>query len=172
MLIEILRRTPTWVFGILLVLVVLGYRQSRDRGVRGNLLPLLPITMIALSLYGVLGAFGLTPLGLGVWLLGIAIAAGSGRGSTLLRRGVVYSEATRTFFVPGRWWPLALMMLIFLIRYAVAVAIARRLPVVETSAFVGLVSFGYGLLSGVFLARALAIWQVARQAGQTSLPTV
>ena len=172
MLIEILHRTPSWVFVLLFALVVLGYGQTRDRSVRGSLLTLLPAAMIVLSLYGVLGAFGLNPLGLGAWALGVAIAAGSGRGSALLRRGVVYSAATRTFFVPGRWWPLALMMLIFLVRYAVAVAIARRLHVVESLAFAGLVSLAYGLLSGVFLARALAIRQVARPSGMPSSPGV
>ena len=176
MFIEILHRTPSWVFVLLFALVVLGYGQTRDRSVRGSLLTLLPAAMIVLSLYGVLGAFGLNPLGLGAWALGvaiaIAIAAGSGRGSALLRRGVVYSAATRTFFVPGRWWPLALMMLIFLVRYAVAVAIARRPHVVESLAFAGLVSLAYGLLSGVFLARALAIRQVARPSGMPSSPGV
>ena len=49
------------------------------------------------------------------------------------------------------------MVFIFLVRYAVAVAVARRLQVVESLAFAGLLSLGYGLLSGVFLARALAI---------------
>ncbi len=62
------------------------------------------------------------------------------------------------------------MVFIFLVRYAVAVAVARRLQVVESLAFAGLLSLGYGLLSGVFLARALAIGQVARQSGMPSSP--
>ena len=169
MLIEILRRTPSWVFTLLFALVVLGYSQTRDRIVSWRLLPLLPAVMIVLSLYGVLGAFGLNPLALVAWALGIAIAAGSGR-RLAMQRGVVYSVAMRTSSVPGRWWPLARMVFIFLVRYAVAVAVARRLQVVESLAFAGLLSLGYGLLSGVFLARALAIGQVARQSGMPSSP--
>ena len=171
MFIEILHRTPSWVFALLFALVVLGYGQTRDRSVRGSLLTLLPAAMIVLSLYGVPGAFGLNPLALATWVLGIAIAAGSGR-RLAMQRGAVYSAATRTFFVPGRWWPLVLMMLIFLVRYAVAVAIARRPHVVESLAFAGLMSLAYGLLSGVFLARTLAIRQVARPSGMPSSPGV
>ena len=95
MLIEILRRTPSWVFTLLFALVVLGYSQTRDRIVSWRLLPLLPAVMIVLSLYGVLSAFGLNPLALVAWALGIAIAAGSGR-RLAMQRGVVYSVAMRT----------------------------------------------------------------------------
>jgi lipopolysaccharide export LptBFGC system permease protein LptF len=62
LLIEILKRTPPWVFFLFFVLLAVGYYQSKDRIVGRGKVAILPIIMIALSFYGVLSAFGAAPL--------------------------------------------------------------------------------------------------------------
>jgi hypothetical protein len=51
------------------------------------------------------------------------------------------------------------MLAMFFTKYAVGVMLARQLPVAGTFEFIGLVSLGYGFLSGLFLARALVVWR-------------
>lgn len=160
MLIEILKRTPPWVFGLFFVLLALGYFQSKGRTVSRSRVSILPVAMIVLSFYGVLSAFGMAAIGLVFWVLGVAIAVGiCAKLST--PQGVTFFSETQSFFVPGSWLPLVFMMAIFFIKYSVGVILARRLPVASETAFVGSVSLCYGLLSGVFLARAIVIWRSA-----------
>ena len=64
MLIEILQRTPPWVFVLFFALLALGYFQSRSRTVSRRRVSILPVAMIVLSLYGVFSAFGIAPVGL------------------------------------------------------------------------------------------------------------
>jgi uncharacterized protein DUF6622 len=168
LLIEILKHTPSWVFVLFFALVALGYSQSKDRTVRRGRVSILPVTMIALSFYGVLSAFGMVPVGLASWVLGVAVSVGL---SVRLAapQGVSFSAESQSFFVPGSWFPLAFMMAIFFTKYAVGVILARQLPVASEMAFVSSVSCCYGLLSGVFLARAIVIWQAAKSHAETDV---
>lgn len=162
MLSQILKHTPTWVFVLFFVLLAIGFLQSKPRMVKRNIIALLPLAMLALSFYGVLSAFGANALSLLAWLIGVAAAVELGM-KTGMPRNVGFSQETQLFSVPGSWLPLALMMAIFFTKYAVNVMLARSLPMTSELLFVEIVSFGYGLLSGVFLARALVIWRAARK---------
>lgn len=160
MLIEILKRTPPWVFVLFFALLALGYFQSKSRTVSRAKVSMLPVAMIVLSFYGVFSAFGVAPIGLAFWVLGVVIAVGVGV-TLAAPRGVTFSAETQSYCVPGSWLPLVFMMTIFFIKYVVGVILARQLPVVSETAFVGSVSLCYGLLSGIFLARAIVIWRSA-----------
>lgn len=69
-LLDILARTPVWVFAVFLVLLALGYQQSRTRTVSRQRFLLLPVAMMALSLYGVVSAFGVALVPLLAWVMG------------------------------------------------------------------------------------------------------
>jgi hypothetical protein len=161
MLIEILRRTPSWVFVLFFALLVLGCFQSRDRLVSRSKVTMLPAAMLLLSFYGVLSAFGIIPFALAAWLAGVAVAVWFGLKTAKLG-GASFTKETKLFSVPGSWLPLSLMMAIFFTKYAVGVILARKLPIVGDLTFIGSVSLIYGLLSGVFFARAMAIVRTAR----------
>jgi hypothetical protein len=158
MLIEILQRTPLWVFVLFFALLALGYSQSKDRKLSRSKVAILPAAMMVFSIYGVVSAFGLGPVGLFSWAAGIAIAVALGvvLGTP---KGVTYSPATLSFSVPGGWLPLALMMAIFFTKFAIGVTLARSLSVASEPMFVDLVSLCYGFFSGPFLARAIVIWR-------------
>ncbi len=163
MLIEIVKRTPFWVLVLFLVLLAFGWSQSRDRTVSRGGIAVLPVAMIALSLYGLISDFGIVVAGLTAWIAGIAIAVLGGV-RLGVPRGVVFSPATRSFSVPGSWIPLALMMIIFFMKYAVGVMVARHLAVVREPMFVVALAVCYGFLSGLFLARAIVIARSAATA--------
>lgn len=156
MIIEILRRTPPWVFALFVLLLYLGYAQSRKRTVTTARLAILPVLMPTLSLSGVLSVFGADPVALSCWLAGLIAAAVLVR-AIGVPKGVAYSPDSRTFSVPGSWWPLALIMAIFFARYAVTVALAMNPSLARLAAFAAAVGATYGLPSGYFVARALNI---------------
>jgi hypothetical protein len=162
-LLQILRGTPVWVYPLFLGLVVMGYLQSKPREVAPAMVAILPVAIGVFSLSKVLAIFGLEPLGLAAWAAGTAAAL-------LLNRalkqpaGARWSDANGTFHVPGSWVPLVLMMAVFFVRYALAVSLVMRPELAHSTGFTAAASFGSGLLSGVFLARALWVWS-QRSAG-------
>jgi hypothetical protein len=160
MIIDILRRTPPWVWVLLIGLIYLGFVQSRTRTVSRRRLFLLPASMLALSLYGVYSAFGTWPISYAAWAVGVLLSVVSNQ---LIRgpRGGSYSGETRQFTVPGSWLPFLLIMAIFIVKYVAAVEQALHPSLRDTVEFVLILSLGYGIMSGVFLARSVRILQLS-----------
>jgi hypothetical protein len=154
----LLSKIPAWVPLVFFGLLALGLLQSRTRVVRPSVVGGGALLMFALSLQGVVTAFGASPLPLLCWAGGVALAAhlASRRPDSagLVRVG----ERVR---VPGRWWPLALMMGLFGAKFALGAATGLGLEVVHDPALAAAASGLFGLMSGCFVARA---WAVARLA--------
>ena len=151
---QILTHTPLWVFGLFFGLVYLGYLQSRTRQVSRSRLIVLPVAMLAWSLYSVWSTFDAHLTALAAWACawGVVVAIGLARGPS---RGASYDAGTAQFTVAGSWLPLALMMGIFFFKYAVAVAHAMKPGLLGTPAAVVVVAGTYGAFSGLFMARAV-----------------
>ena len=160
-LIDIIRHTPIWVWGLLAALLVLGASQTRDREVGLARVTLLPLAMIALALYGVASVFGAHPEPLLAWMVGV-VAALTVAGRLVAPRGARWLAMTDRLHVPGSWLPMALIVLIFLVKYAVGVSVALHPELAVAEGFSGLASLTYGVFSGLFLARGLALWRVSR----------
>lgn len=86
---DIIRHTPRWVFGLLFALCVLGVMQTRTRHVRLGLALLLPVGMLMLSIAGVFQFTSYWAAGLGCWLASVTIV------STLISRIMDASVITR-----------------------------------------------------------------------------
>lgn len=147
----VLTHTPSWVFVLFIVLLVLGYQQSRDRTVGRIRLLLLPVAMLGWSFYGVASSFGLGLLSCLAWALGVGTVTSllSQRLKSSVRPGPAGS-----FHVKGSWWPLGLMMAIFSIKFVTGYALARNLSIAFQPWFIGAASLSLGILSGAFFARA------------------
>lgn len=158
LLIEIIKRTPIWVFVLFFTLLILGYLQTKDREVKLRTVFILPISMIVLSVFGVSSAFGAIPVALVAWLLGSVVSL-----SVALKlafpKGVSYSNTEKKLSIPGSWIPLFLMMAIFFTKYFVGVVVAQQLPIISEIEFIVLVSILYGCFSGMFLSRSIVMWQ-------------
>lgn len=163
MITQILTHTPFWVFGLFFGLVYLGYVQSRMRQVSRGRLIVLPIAMLAWSLYSVWSTFDAHLTALAAWACAwvAIVAVGLARGPS---RRASYDAATAQFTVAGSWLPLALMMGIFFFKYAVAVAHAVQPGILGTTVAIALVAGVYGLFSGLFMARALRVLAAMRSA--------
>jgi hypothetical protein len=162
MILQILQRTPPWVFGLFLVLLVLGAMQSRTRDLGRARVALMPAIFLPLSFWGVWTVFGLEVLAFAAWFVAVGAAVLINRYARIPRQ-VSYTPATRLFHVAGSWIPLAMMMAIFFARYAIAVALAMQPALKSMPVFASAVGAAYGLMSGAFLARALRILGTARE---------
>jgi len=150
----ILSHTPTYVWAILAALVLLGSLQlRRQRMSRGRLL-VAPVAMGALSLWSVTAAFGAKPAVVAAWLIGMGLAWLANRS---LRWPRDVGSDGDAFVISGSPWPLALMLSIFALRYAVAVSLVFHPEWRADPVFALPMALVYGTLSGMFTARAVRI---------------
>lgn len=156
MLLQILKQTPLWVWGIFAALLYLGYFQSRPHTLAKRRVAILPAIFIGLSAFGVWSAFGATASAVAGWGAGVALALVLNR-RLRLPRVVHYDPAVGKFSLPGSFGPLALMMMIFATRYVVTVALTIDPAFAGSAPFALAASVVYGSLSGAYLARSLRI---------------
>jgi Family of unknown function (DUF6622) len=151
--------TPLWVWGLFAALIALGLSQARARTVSQSRLAIGPLAMVAYSLFGVVLAFGWSLAGVAIWAAGLAATVAAG---WALKRpaDVRYLPESRRFQVPGSWIPLALILVIFLVRYLLAVSMAIDPSLHQATGFAVGASLAYGLLGGIFPARALRVWSI------------
>ncbi len=162
MIVQFLSHTPSWVYATFFVLLVFGLIQTRTRTVSKLPALLLPAGMLALSLWGIYSSFGLATMPRAAW--GMAMASATVVGYTFFRDTRIHGTATDgTFFIPGNWVPLVVMMAIFLTKYVYAVMHAYNADVIATPLFIGALSAVYGLLSGYFASRAVNLITLAQK---------
>ena len=127
----------------------------------------MPAAMTGLSVYGVVSAFGQAPQAtavLAAWLgAAVAITAVALWLQPQPAAATRYSAESRSFFVPGSVAPLLLILGIFLTKYLVGVELAMQPALARDSEFALQIAVLYGLFSGVFAARALRLWRLARR---------
>ena len=157
----VLSRTPPWVWLILVALVALGLRQARDHGVSPTRLWIQPLVLSGLSLSGTVSAFGAQALPLVGWLAGVLLGAAANQHLRLPRQVQLLPDGRLS--IGGSWAPMALLMLIFWLRYAVAASLAVSPALAAVPIFVGMAGALYGAASGLFGARA---WRALQQRGQ------
>jgi hypothetical protein len=164
----VLQQIPFWVPVLFLVLVGYGYSLSRDRTVAQRRTIVVPLVLSLVSLSGVTSSFGGQALALLAWAAGFAaVAASTHRWVDV--RSVTFDAATRRFHVPGSWVPLTLMMSLFVLKFAVGMTLGLHPMLAGSNQLAVPCSLLYGAFAGGFLARSIALWQLARlQATSTS----
>lgn len=166
MLGAIIQRTPIWVWGLLAGLLWLGVSQLRARQVGLVRALLTPLAMTVLSVYGVASAFapaGQAAAALGTWLVAaVAMAALALWFQPTAPVGTQYLPQARSFCVPGSAMPLALILGIFLTKYFVGVELALQPALAGSGEFALQIGTLYGVFNGLFAARALRLWRLAR----------
>lgn len=159
-IIEVLRHTPSWVWAVLAVITLLGAWQLRDLRVSRARLLLLPVGLGAYALISISAVFGAAAAP--AWLAGVALAFALNRFLRWPRD--VQLGADGTFLLRGSLWPLLLMWTIFALRYAVTVTLVLDPALMHHSAMGAASAAVYGVLSGLFAARAWRVLQSARPA--------
>jgi hypothetical protein len=163
MLVPILKSTPTWVWGLLAGLVALGLSQAKARTAGLARVAVMPLAMIALSVWGTSSAFGGSPQfasALLAWLAAAALACLL-TAPMAAPRGTHYDPSTRQFRLPGSWWPLLLILPIFLVKYGVGVDLAMQPALARDPQYALAACALYGLFTGIFIGRAARLWRLA-----------
>lgn len=170
MIAQILINTPLWVWGLLALLLLLGFSQVRSRSVGLARITLLPLGLGAFSLYGTVSAFGASPTVLGSWLAATTLLLVIVT-QMPLPAGAHYDAVKRRFQRPGSWVPLALIMGIFLTKYAVGVSLVMHPELKANASFSLAIGTLYGVFSGIFAGRSLRLIRLAlRPAAAPALP--
>jgi len=154
MLYQILTHTPVYVWAILAFLVYRGVLAARDREITVARMLVIPVLMLALSLQAIASQFGLASVALLAW----AVAAAA---VTLQRMRFGRSRASAgavqgTVNIRGSWAPLALMLAIFTIKYALAVAMAIQPALASQAPFAAAACGLLGLCNGYLLGQLAA----------------
>ena len=160
--IAIIQHTPSWIWGLLAALVALGLWQTRPLEMSLMRVTVLPLVLTALSLSGVLSAFGHLPVALLAWAAGVAASLGLARKAVTVR-GASWSASRGVVQVPGSWLPLVLILSLFVVKYGAGVSLALAPRLASDATFAVLCSLAYGIFSGLFLARALSLRSLARR---------
>jgi hypothetical protein len=153
--VEIVRHTPAYVWAILAALIALGALQWRDHVVSRARLAIAPLALGAYSVWGATLAFGLHTRVVAAWALGSAIALVANRWLRWPR--AIGVEGAGRYLLAGSPWPMAAMLAVFMLRYAVAVTLVFHHDWAADPLFSAAVAGLYGALSGLFAARALRI---------------
>jgi hypothetical protein len=162
MLMQIVEHTPVWVWGLLIALIALGLSQVRARDVSLARVTVLPLILIALSFSGVISTFAHSSIAILAWVSGMAASIAFGR-HFIHPRGAYWSNERGVLHVPGSWLPLVLIVALFLIKYTVGVSVSMNPALAHDTIFAAGFSLAYGLFSGLFAGRALALRLLASQ---------
>lgn len=158
---QIISHTPNWVFVVFFALLMLGFKQSKQREVKASTVFILPIAMTLFSFFGVYSVFGISLLSLSLWVLALVLALMLGL-KLAYPKLVSFSAQDNKLIIPGSWVPLILMMAIFFTKYVVGFALASQLPIVNDSLFMLLISVLYGVFSGTFVARSIVMFRASQ----------
>ena len=158
---QILINTPVWVWGLLAALLVLGFSQTKTRTVGLTRVALLPLGMGAWSLYGTLSTFGMSPTVVSCWLATTVVLV------LLITQlpvpaGASYDSNLRQFKLAGSWIPMALILGIFLTKYAVGVSVAMHPELKLQANFSLAIVTLYGAFSGIFAGRAMRLMRLVQ----------
>ncbi|MES2298796.1 MAG: DUF6622 family protein [Pseudomonadota bacterium] len=163
MLLQILNHTPLYVWAILAFLIARGMAASVEREIAVGKLFIIPLAMLALSLHGMVAMLGAGPALLAAWAAG-ALAAAAASWKLSGTHAIVADPVRGVIRERGSWAPLALMMAVFFIKYAVAVTLALAPALRQDALFVTLICALYGVINGIFFGRLCHRIALYRQA--------
>jgi hypothetical protein len=166
-ILEIFKRTPTWVWAILAALVVLGAIQLRDRLVKRYTVLIAPAAFLVVGLMA--SARGST--GLVVWALSVAMVAIATYVVWRPTGGASYVAEGDQLQMPGSAIPMLLMLSIFVLNYAINVWLAINPALRAESAWQVIPALVLGTLSGVFIGRAATLFRMNRMTFARSATT-
>ncbi len=167
MLIAILSRTPVWVWALLSALLALGLWQTRPRRVRPQRLLVLPLVLLVMGLWSMTPVFARQPVVGLVWLLTLLLVLRWARHRQPPAAARWLPEAG-VLVLPGSWVPMVVIVAVFSLRYSSGVMAVMH-PEWRSQLSVQLpLALAFGALSGFFLGRNLALFQLTRRAAAAS----
>ncbi len=164
----IVSHTPAWVWGLLAALLALGLTQTRMRQVSRWRVLLLPLSILVMGLSSLAPTFSALPLTTLAWVAALAVGLAL-RLRIAPRAGTVWRADVQRLQVPGSWVPLAMIVAIFSLRYAVSVLLALHPAWQHNLVAMTSVAALYGTISGLLVGGALGLLRVVQRAPATTM---
>ena len=156
--IQVIKGTPVWVWAILVVLVVLGVTQLRQRVVSRYSVLIAPVAFLFVGLL----AAGRGPIGFSAWALTLLAAAALTFFVWQPTAGARYDASNDRLHLPGSVIPMILMLAIFLLNYVINVVLAINPALRGELAWQVGPAVVLGALSGLFIGRAATLFRMNR----------
>ncbi|MQR00323.1 DUF6622 family protein [Glaciimonas soli] len=168
----ILHGTPLWVWGILALLVSRGLAATNPNTVTTMRLLLLPLAFSLWTAYSLSHMTEITLPMLTALTSGLLLGATVGWRLYAGMEGFHYDRENQLIHRPGTWLMLIVSLFSFLLKFSLAISLARNAALVADPRFVlingALVGLSCGLLWGVVLTQFLLAWRAASAPAATS----
>lgn len=155
---QVIKNTPVWVWAILATLVALGVRQLRERTVKRYTVLIAPAVFMVIGIIG--GGRG--GLGFAVWAIAFLVVAAFTHFVLRPTSGARYEADGDRIVTPGSVIPMLLMLSIFVLNYAINVALAIHPEHRAELAWQIGPALIMGVLSGAFAGRAATLFRMNR----------
>lgn len=156
---QVIAHTPAWVWGMLIVVTLLGLRQASDQVITSGRIIGFSAGWTIFSIWGVGSGFGFSAGVLLAWATGLGLSLAA-QHRLVSPRGVQALGEGR-YAVAGSLWPLLTIWLVFGVRYVTSVMVVLDPALKQDTTFDLAVPAVYGALSGLFVGRALRVLRSA-----------
>lgn len=164
---QVIVHTPFWVWGLLAFVTFMGLRQAFDQELTSGRVIGISIGWTIFSVWGAANTFGFSAPVLLAWAAGLALSL-LAQHWLIAPRGVKALGDGR-YAVAGSIWPLLTIWAVFGVRYVTSVMMVLDPALKQNTTFDLAVPAIYGLLSGLFVGRALRVLRSAKAAPTLAL---
>ncbi|WP_045826789.1 DUF6622 family protein [Teredinibacter turnerae] len=158
---ELLTKTPVWVYVLFVTLLALGFSQTRTRKPPLAVPFILPVLMSLYSAVDTVLHFSADGRGLGIAIVSATCAWGYVRKSRIAD-GIIYLPEEKRFEIKGSFTPLIIILCIFTVKYIHGAISALRPELAQTITFISIFAFFNGIFFGFFTARIALFWDIYR----------
>ncbi len=156
--VQVVKHTPIWVWGIFVALLVLGVRQMRARVVKPYVVLIAPVVFFVLGLV----SSGRSPLAFAAWAVAIVLVASVVFFVLRPVGAASFDSSSGRLNVPGSAWPLFFMLALFALNYVINVAQAINPALLTEAAWRLGTPALLGALSGAFVGRSVSLFALSR----------
>jgi len=160
---DIMLHTPFWVWALLAALIALGLMQTRTQRLARVRLVVLPAVMLALGLNASWPMFAAHPALALAWLASCLVAVATAR-KWRAPAGTRWDAGRARLVLPASWVPLVLILVVFWLRYGVAVGFVLHPAWRDDLVLLAAASMLYGAIGGLFAGRAIGLLALTRHA--------
>ncbi|MBX3624867.1 MAG: hypothetical protein KF892_07645 [Rhizobacter sp.] len=164
---QVIVHTPVWVWGLLAFVSLMGLRQAFDQTLSAGRVVGISLGWTFFSVWGAANTFGFNAPVLLAWAAGLALSLGA-QHWLIAPRGVKALGDGR-FAVAGSLWPLLTIWAVFGVRYVTSVMMVLDPALKQNTTFDLAVPAVYGVLSSLFVGRALRVLRSAKTAPALAL---
>lgn len=166
-IVNALKGTPWWVYVLFFYLLFIGIKALKPAVVSLKKMFILPIIFIAWSLYNLITEL-YDPLHLGFWI--VSLAAGTLLGWLMIRSFPMKADKKKNLITTqGGPSTLILILLIFSTKYFFGYYTATHPEAMENLSFVFFRLAASGLITGMFVGKALCIGYKYKKSDHTDL---